>query len=129
MSGKYVLDTNIVIAIFDGDKAVRDRVATADEIFIPATVLGELYFGAFRSSRSGDNVARIDDLARSYAILPIDESTAKIFGMLQRDLRDRGKPIPMNDVWIAATAQQWKATVATRDDHFNLLTGVAVENW
>ena len=129
MSGRYVLDTNIVIALFDGDKSVRDRVAAADEIFIPAIVLGELYFGALRSNNPEDNIARIDDLARSFAILLIDESTAKIYGMLQRDLYAVGKPIPKNDVWIAATARQCNCTIATRDDHFTLLSSVVVEKW
>ena len=127
MSGRYALDTNIVIALFAGDQSVRERIGNADEVFIPSAVLGELYTGAFQSSRPNDNVARIDDLARSYVILTIDESTARIYGMLRRELRALGRPIPSNDLWIAATAQQWGATVATRDDHFTLLAGVAME--
>ncbi|HEX3600161.1 MAG TPA: type II toxin-antitoxin system VapC family toxin [Lacipirellulaceae bacterium] len=129
MNERFVLDTNIVIALIDGDSAVRDHIVAASDIFIPSPALGELYFGAFRSRRPEKNVALIDDLARSYAVLPVDGGTARIFGKLQHDLRSSGNPIPANDVWIAAIAQQWTATVATRDDHFARLRGVSVERW
>ena len=129
MNGRYALDTNIVIALMDRDASVRDRVVAADEIFVPSPVLGELYFGAYKSHRADENVARIDDLVRWYATLTIDEATAKIYGMLRRQLRLKGKPIPENDIWIAAAAQQWSATVATRDDHFESIEGLAVEKW
>jgi tRNA(fMet)-specific endonuclease VapC len=86
-------------------------------------------FGAFKSQRAEKNVARIDDLAHSYAILAVDEMTARIYGIMRRELRLMGKPIPENDIWIAAAAQQWSATVATRDDHFEAIQGLAVEKW
>ena len=69
MSGRYALDTNILIALIDREESVRERVVAADEIFIPSTVLGELYFGEFHSGRVDENVARVDDLVRSYAVL------------------------------------------------------------
>ena len=53
MNGSYLLDTNIVIAIFQRETAVEQRLETAAEVFIPAIVLGELYFGATRSARRG----------------------------------------------------------------------------
>lgn len=63
MSGKYLLDTNLVIALFAGDATVIDRLKDADEVFIPSTVLGELYYGAHKSSRATENFARLDDFA------------------------------------------------------------------
>ena len=47
MRGKYLLDTNIVIALFGVDSSVKKHISAAKEIFIPATVIGELFFGAF----------------------------------------------------------------------------------
>jgi tRNA(fMet)-specific endonuclease VapC len=129
MSDRFVLDTNIIIALIDGDLAVRERIARASEVFIPCPALGELYFGAYRSNHPEVHLTVIDDLARSYAILPIDGGTAKIFGKLQQSLREKGRPIPINDVWIAAIAQQWNSIVATRDDHFTELAGMTVERW
>jgi len=129
MNGRYALDTNILIALIAGDLAVRERIAAAGEVFIPCPVLGELYFGAFRSNQPEKHASRIDDLARSYAILAIDEATAKIYGRLQHALRKKGTPIPMNDVWIAALSSQWNVTVVTRDDHFSQLNAIVSERW
>jgi tRNA(fMet)-specific endonuclease VapC len=129
MNGRYALDTNIVIALIDGDTSVRDRIATADEIFLPSPVLGELYFGAFKSRRAHANVPRIEDLARSYSVLSIDGATARAYGVLRSQLRLKGKPIPENDLWVAAVAQQWGAIVATRDEHFAAIEGLSIAKW
>jgi tRNA(fMet)-specific endonuclease VapC len=83
MSDRFVLDTNIIIALIDGDVAVRERIAGASEVFIPCPALSELYFGAYRSNQPEVHLAVIDDFARSYAVLPIDGGTARIFGKLQ----------------------------------------------
>lgn len=45
-SGRYLLDTNIVIAVLEGDEAVLSNLDRAPEVFIPAIVIGELFFGA-----------------------------------------------------------------------------------
>ena len=58
MSGKYLLDTNIVIALFAEDQSVQKHIAKAGEIFIPSTVIGELFFGDFKSGRPKENTAR-----------------------------------------------------------------------
>jgi tRNA(fMet)-specific endonuclease VapC len=129
VNGRYALDTNIVIALIDGDVSVRDRILSADEIFIPAPVIGELYFGAFNSARPDCNAARIDDLVNWYAILPIDELTAKAYGGIRRELRVIGKPIPENDIWTAAIAQQRSVTLATRDSHFEVIEKLSVDKW
>jgi tRNA(fMet)-specific endonuclease VapC len=129
VGGRYLLDTNAVIALIDGDSSMRGLVAQADEAFIPSPVLGELYFGAFRSRRVRENIGRIDDLVRWYAILSVDETTAKTYGILRHQLSDAGQPIPDNDVWIAAVAQQYGAAIVTRDSHFDAVGNLAVIRW
>jgi tRNA(fMet)-specific endonuclease VapC len=124
-----VLDTNAVIALVDGDVSMRNLVTQADEIFIPSPVLGELYFGAFRSGQVPENVERIDNLVRWYAILRIDEFTAKSYGMLRKQLGIAGRPIPNNDLWIAALAQQHGAMIVTRDSHFDAVENLAIVRW
>jgi len=56
MNGKYLLDTNIVIALFADDKAVKDNLAKADEVFVPGIAIGELCFGARKSARAKENL-------------------------------------------------------------------------
>ncbi len=60
MNGKYLLDTNIVIALFAGDPDVTDRIAGVEDIFIPAVVIGELLYGANKSGRPAENTERIE---------------------------------------------------------------------
>ena len=105
MPGRILLDTNIVIALFAGENPVRERLVECSEVFLPATVLGELYYGARKSSQSSANSARIGELAAAVTILPCDATTARLYGEIKASLRLKGRPIPENDIWIAAVAQ------------------------
>jgi tRNA(fMet)-specific endonuclease VapC len=129
VSGRFLLDTNIVIAIFAAEPAVLERVATVDEVFVPAITLGELYYGAQKSTRSEANINRIDAFSTTMAILGCDEATARQYGRIKDELRAKGRPIPENDIWIAAVAMQHGLTVVSRDDHFANIAGLPVEVW
>jgi len=117
MSGNYLLDTNIVIALFASDSAVTDRLEDAEEVFIPSIVLGELYYGAHKSSRAKENIARLDDFAASNVVLSCDTEIARRYGEVKDRLRQKGHPIPENDIWIAAIALHHGLTLVTRDMH------------
>lgn len=118
MAGKYLLDTNAVIALFAGDSDVVDLLKDAEEVFVPSIVIGELYYGARKSSRVEDNVARIDDFAANNVVLGCDTETAYQYGEVKNRLRQRGRPIPENDIWIAAIALQHDLILLTSDVHF-----------
>ena len=62
-SGRFLLDTNIVIALLDGDDAVLSNLDRAPEVFIPAVALGELFFGAAKSGRPAENTAKVEQFA------------------------------------------------------------------
>ena len=59
----------------------------------------------------------------------MDSVTAKIYGELYAALLNKGKPIPINDVWIAASAKQHGLTLITKDKHFAEIEGLDVEFW
>lgn len=128
-TGRYLLDTNIVIALFADEAAVKARLATAAEVFVAATVLGELCFGARKSGRPAANLARVDQFAVAAAVLPCDAETARHYGEVKDRLRLKGRPIPENDIWIAAVALQHGLTLASRDAHFGDVDGLPVEPW
>ncbi len=127
MSGKYLLDTNIVIALFQGEQPILDKITQFKSVFTPSIVVGELYFGAFKSSKIKENVTRINEFALKNEILSCDQHTAKIYGEIKSGLKSIGKPIPENDIWIAATAMQYNLTLITRDSHFNHVSGLSFE--
>jgi tRNA(fMet)-specific endonuclease VapC len=65
MSGRFLLGTNIVIAIFAEEPDVLERLETAEDVYVPAVALGELYYGARRSARAEANIARINESPES----------------------------------------------------------------
>ncbi|VVB87310.1 tRNA(fMet)-specific endonuclease VapC [uncultured archaeon] len=129
MSGRFLLDTNIIIALFADDPSVKKKLVHADEVFISSTVLGELYFGAHKSKHVKKNLSRIEDFASNSAVLPCDTDTASIYGLIKKRLLEKGKPIPENDIWIAAVAYQHGLTVVSRDGHFNEVEEMKFETW
>lgn len=118
MSGKYLLDTNIVIALFAEDHSVQKHMARAGEIFIPATVIGELFFGAFKSGRPKANTACIEEFAAGNTVLACDIGTSREYGRIKNLLHKKGHPIPENDIWIAALKMEHGLTLVSRDEHF-----------
>jgi tRNA(fMet)-specific endonuclease VapC len=129
MSGRFLLDTNIVIALWANDATVTHPLTTASEVFVPIIVLGELYYGARKSAWSAKNIARIDDFAARSRILLCNLTTAQQYGEIKNALRAKGRPIPENDLWIAALAIQYGLTLATRDDHFGSIDGLTIVKW
>jgi len=127
ISGKYLLDTNIVIALFHGEQPILDKLNQIKSVFTPSIVVGELYFGAFKSSKIKENVFRINEFALKNEILSCDQHTAKIYGEIKTSLKSIGKPIPENDIWIASIALQYNLTLITRDSHFNHVSGLSFE--
>lgn len=129
MNGKFLLDANVVIAVFERERPVLDRLTLTEQLFVPSVVMGELYYGAFKSTRVESNLSRLNEFAVRNTILPCDESTAQLYGRIKNQLRLKGRPIPENDIWIAAIALQHNLTVATRDNHFSEVEELLVELW
>ena len=129
MSGRFLLDTNVVIALFGGDAGVQQRLSQADEFFVSAVALGELYYGAYKSGQSRENQERIDAFARETAILGCDADTAREYGLIKNQLRRKGRPIPENDIWIAATAREGNLVLVTRDEHYSQIEDLKRETW
>ena len=96
---------------------------------MPSIVFGELFYGAFNSTEVDQNLARIDALAGDAVCIPCDDSTARIYGEIKATLRQKGRPLPENDIWIAAVAVQHSLTVVTRDDHFQEIEGLPLVRW
>ena len=131
MSGKnYLLDTNILIGLFASEASIVEKIkSNPTGIFIPSIVLGELFYGAEQSTRKEENIKKIDALALSSSIVECDVDTARFYGKIKSLLKSKGSPIPENDIWIAALAQQHKLILVTRDKHFNNIEALLVENW
>ncbi|MGH8552807.1 MAG: type II toxin-antitoxin system VapC family toxin [Methylococcales bacterium] len=98
-------------------------------MFLPGIVLGELYYGARKSIHFKQNSARIDELPTNSVVLFCDLATAQHYGAIKAQLRSKGKPIPENDIWIAAIGQQHQLAIVTRDNHFQHVDNLVIEQW
>jgi tRNA(fMet)-specific endonuclease VapC len=127
VSGKALVDTNVVIGLFAGDPVAVASVQRQASVFLCAPVLGELRYGAQASTRVESNLAKLDQFAAAIIVLPCDAETASAYGKVKFDLRKKGRPIPENDVWIAAIARQHGLSLLTRDEHFRGIEGLQVE--
>ena len=128
-SGKYLLDTNIVIAMFAGEEAIQEKRQNADRVFLPSPVVGELYYGARKSSRPTENLAQVNQLIQDFQVIPCNLEAAQRFGIIKDLLRRRGRLIPDNDIWIAAIAMQYGLVLVTRDAHFDAVESLQTERW
>ena len=129
MNGRFLLDTNIIIAFFTGETAIQRRLEQAEEVFVSCIVLGELYYGACKSGRVEENLVRLDEFVFNSVVLGCNADTAREYGLLKNKLRQKGRPIPENDIWVAATAKQYDLVLITRDDHFGEVENLSQERW
>jgi tRNA(fMet)-specific endonuclease VapC len=116
--GSVLVDTSVVVAYFRGDQVLQPHFAGAAPVNLSWVVVGELYYGAQRAKRRQEQLTYIHDLLTYAVVLFPDHDTTEIYGQLKAELAQLGKPIPDNDLWIAATALQYDLPLATRDAHF-----------
>ena len=114
-----LVDTSVVVDLFEGDQTVAMVLGQYTPVYVPVVVLAELLSGARRSRRVAENVERIEVFAAKNQVLDCNAETASHYADIANQLRARGKPIPPNDMWIAAVALQHGLPVASRDGHFD----------
>lgn len=124
---RTLLDTNAYTAWKRGDAAVNELVRRSEELVLSSIVAGELLFGFRCGSRFEHNRRELDDLLRSpyVSFLPVTLVTADRFARVAAALRRKGRPIPTNDVWIAAHAMESGADLVSFDRHFGEIDGLA----
>jgi tRNA(fMet)-specific endonuclease VapC len=127
MGGKAALDTNAVVQILNGRLDIP-RLGF-EEILVPMIVVGELFFGVHKSARTGENRRRLLTFLDLISIIENDLEVAETYGKIKTQLRSQGKPIPENDMWIAAIAMRHGLPLVTNDKHFNSVVGLDVIQW
>lgn len=123
---KILLDTNAYAAFKRGDQDAVEILRRVETIGISTIVLGELLRGFAVVSRQVDNRRELSAFLDSprVVIFPVDEDTAEFYAHTYLGLKRKGKPIPTNDLWIAATALQHGLAVFTHDQHFLEIEGL-----
>ena len=124
---RFLLDTNIIVHLVNRDPAVEAKILDAGEILIPIIAVGELLFGAAKSSRANENFLLVRSFVEQNTVLLCDFDVAREYGEVKKELKALGRPIPENDVWIAAIARCWDLTLVTRDQHFQSVFRLRLE--
>ena len=128
MGGRFLLDTNIVIALINDEADAVLRFAGIIA-YVPLPVIGELDYGARSSNRAAENLEKVERFVTSTSILLPDRDTASWYGQVRHALRVKGRPLPENDMWIAALAGQHDLTLVSRDAHFHEIDALKLESW
>ena len=120
---RLALDTNRYVDLARATEPTVSLVASADRVFLPVIVLGELRAGFAAGRRSLENEAALRRFLQKpgVEVLLLDEQTTASYAAVFAQLRRQGTPIPTNDMWIAALALQHHLVLHARDEHFTHL--------
>jgi tRNA(fMet)-specific endonuclease VapC len=128
-TGSVLLDTNVVIGYFRQDPDLHKKIDQISDVYVPLVVLGELFYGGYKSIYRSRMLAQVRTFLSGCIVIQPNEITAELYGQIKADLSAMGKPIPQNDIWVAAAAKQHNLPLATRDQHFSFVSGLALLKW
>ncbi len=124
---KLLLDTNRLSDALAKVDAVLDVLELAESIYVPVIALAEIRAGFASGRRSAQNEMRLQWFLSQDGVfmLGVDPPVSHRYAQIHRALRVHGKPIPTNDLWIAALALEHGLALFTRDAHFEHVPGLA----
>jgi predicted nucleic acid-binding protein len=114
-----ILDTNALSAAADDDAAIVALLSGAEQVAIPVIVLGEYRHGIAQSRNRTSYETWLEALLDDCLVLDIVEPTTHHYAHISIELKRIGKPIPTNDIWIAALSRQHSFPIISRDEHFD----------
>ena len=117
---RVALDTSVAIDVLAA-KADVPLLSSVSEHLLPVPVVGELRYGALNSRKAAENLAKVEARITRCVVLNITVATAKVYAELRLTLKQKGKPIPENDLWIAALCVEHQVALAALDAHFDAI--------
>lgn len=124
-----ILDTDAISALLSGSSLVAEAMQGEDEHHLPVIVIGEYRYGLTRSRDRGRLSRLFDLLIHHSVVLSVDLDTTPHYAAVREELRRKGRPIPENDVWVAALAWQYDLPILSQDDHFDEVPGLRRVSW
>jgi tRNA(fMet)-specific endonuclease VapC len=123
-----VLDTSAYSAFRRGMATAIDQIQLAETILVPAIVIGELLFGFESGVRNAQNHRELAEFLASPRVdrVVIGPQTAERYALIHAYLRKIGRPIPTNDLWIAACTWEHTSKLVTTDKHFEDIPQIIV---
>jgi tRNA(fMet)-specific endonuclease VapC len=124
-----ILDTNALSAAADEDPGVIEILAGAQQVALPVVVIGEYRYGIAQSRHRARYRRWLDGLVGDCTVVDIEEPTTHYYAEISVELWRAGKPIPTNDLWIAALCRQHNLPLLSHDRHFDAVRGIERIDW
>jgi len=123
---RLAIDTNIYVAFKNSDADVIDVFSACDVLGVDIAVIAELYAGFSLGNKETKNRRELEAFlnASRVDVLTHDLETAEYYAMIVKKLKVKGKPIPSNDIWIAANALKHGMALYSFDKHFDEIDGL-----
>jgi tRNA(fMet)-specific endonuclease VapC len=120
------IDTNVYVAFKNNEADTIEVFRACDSIGVDIAVIAELYAGFSLGSREAKNRKELEAFlnAPRVEMLEHDLETAEYYALIVKKLKARGKPIPTNDIWIAANALRHGMALYSFDRHFREINGL-----
>lgn len=125
-SMRILLDTNGYSALFNNDEAIIEIIEEADTVFMSVVVVGEALVGFKNGKRETKNKKLLEEFIAKPAtkIISVTLETAEIYSQIKYQADKHGKPLPINDIWIAAHAIETGSILISYDRHFLKIPGL-----
>ena len=122
-----MLDSYAYSKLMRGDGRIGDIVRSAEQIVVPAVVVGELMYAFRQGQRTEQHVDQLRSfLARPYvSFVPAGLVTADRYARIMESLGQRGIQVPTNRVWVAAHAMETGADLVSADRHYGHIEQIA----
>jgi tRNA(fMet)-specific endonuclease VapC len=121
MSGNLV-DTNVIVKLLNGNAEAEKLFDSLGEVYLSVITVGELIYGAQKSTRKEENIKLFGNFISEYPIISINPDISRTYGKIKAELVSNGINIPENDLWIAATAVINDYRLITYDKHFSSIS-------
>ncbi|MGB7284127.1 MAG: type II toxin-antitoxin system VapC family toxin [Candidatus Acidiferrum sp.] len=124
-----ILDTNALSAAAEEHAGLIGILAGVEELALPVVAIGEYRYGIAQSRHKARYGRWLDELIADCLVLDVTGQTTHHYAAIHNELREAGKPIPTNDLWIAALCRQHGLPLLSRDRHFDVVAGIQRVTW
>lgn len=120
------MDTNAYSSLLSGDEKILHEIENSDIVYLSVFVIGELLSGFKGGSKEQENKNLLNRFLEKppVEIINATTETSEFFAHIKNQLKKKGTPIPINDVWIAAHVFESGSTLVTYDKHFRKIPGI-----
>ncbi len=126
---KILLDTSAYSNLLRGNSDIAKAANEADMVYMSVFVLAELFTGFKGGTKEKLNRNILNKFIDKPTVRIIEGTaeTAEIFSEVKHELKMKGTPVPINDIWIASNCIETGSVLITADNHFKLIKGLRVK--